>query len=95
MPGRKEAARSAVAEALRIDPRISLKAYAAYVCYYCNADPDRDLTAFRKAALPEKLSMSGAGPGVMGGVLLSKVLKVELPGFCGEASAYESKGVYA
>ena len=53
MLGREEQARSAAAEVLRINPRFSLKAFAAHVPYYSKADLDRDLTAFRKAGLPE------------------------------------------
>jgi len=51
--GREEEARSAAAEVLRINPRFSLKAFAAHVPYHSKAVLDRDLTAFRKAGLPE------------------------------------------
>ncbi len=53
MLGREEEARSAAAEVLRINPRFTLKAFAAHVPYRNNAYLDRDLTAFRKAGLPE------------------------------------------
>jgi TolB-like protein/class 3 adenylate cyclase/Flp pilus assembly protein TadD len=53
MLGREEEARSAAAEVLRINPRFSLKAFAAHVPYHSKAVLDRDLTAFRKAGLPE------------------------------------------
>ncbi len=53
MLGREEEARSAAAEVLRINPRFTLKAFAAHVPYRSNAVLDRDLTAFRKAGLPE------------------------------------------
>ncbi|MCH9052237.1 MAG: tetratricopeptide repeat protein, partial [Proteobacteria bacterium] len=53
MLGREEEARSAAAEVLRINPRFSLKAFAAHVPYRSKAVLDRDLTAFRKAGLPE------------------------------------------
>ncbi len=53
MLGREEEARSAAAEVLRINPRFSLKAFAAHVPYRSTAYLDRDLTAFRKAGLPE------------------------------------------
>ena len=53
MLGREEEARSAAAEVLRINPRFSLRAFAAHVPYRSKAVLDRDLTAFRKAGLPE------------------------------------------
>ena len=53
MLGREEEAGAAAAEVLRINPRFTLKAFAAHVPYRNNADLDRDLAAFRKAGLPE------------------------------------------
>ncbi len=53
MLGREEEARSAAAEVLRINPRFSLKAFAAHVPYRSTGYLDRDLTAFRKAGMPE------------------------------------------
>jgi TolB-like protein/class 3 adenylate cyclase len=53
MLGREEAARAAAAEVLRINPRFTLKAYAAHVPYNSKEALERDLAAFRKAGLPE------------------------------------------
>ena len=53
MLGRDEEARAAAAEVLRINPRFTLKAYAAYVPYNSDAHLERNLEAFRKAGLPE------------------------------------------
>ncbi len=53
MLGREEEARAAAAEVLRINPRFTLKAYAAHVPYISKEYLERKLTAFRKAGLPE------------------------------------------
>jgi adenylate cyclase len=46
-------AKAAVAEVLRINPRFTLRAFAAHVPYRSKIDLDKDLAAFRKAGLPE------------------------------------------
>ena len=53
MLGRDDEARAAAADVLRINPRFTLKAYAAYVPYHTDEHLERDLKAFRKAGLPE------------------------------------------
>ena len=53
MLGRDEAARAAAAEVLRINPRFTLRAYAAHVPHRTTEVRDRYLAAFRKAGLPE------------------------------------------
>jgi adenylate cyclase len=53
MLGREEEAGAAAAEVLRINPRFTLKAFAAHVPFRNKEIPERDLTAFRKAGLPE------------------------------------------
>jgi adenylate cyclase len=53
MLGQEEEARAAAAEVLRINPRFTLKAYAAHIPYISKEYTERKLTAFRKAGLPE------------------------------------------
>jgi hypothetical protein len=53
MLGRTEEARAAATDVLRINPDFTLQAYAAHVPYRNRTDVERDLTAFRKAGLPE------------------------------------------
>ena len=53
MLGREEEAGAAAAEVLRINPRFTLKAYAAHLPYINKEHLDQSLTAFRKAGLPE------------------------------------------
>ena len=52
MLGRTEEARAAAAEVLRINPDFTLQAFVAHVPYRNRADAERDLTAMRKAGLP-------------------------------------------
>ena len=51
--GRSDDARAAAAEILRINPRFTLKAYAAYVPYSDPADLERRLEQLRTAGVPE------------------------------------------
>ncbi len=53
MLGREEEAGAAAAEVLRINPRFTLKAYAAHLSNINKEHLDQTLTAFRKAGLPE------------------------------------------
>ncbi len=53
MLGREKEAREAAAEVLRINPRFSIKAYTAYVPFTTKEYLDREVSAFRKAGIPE------------------------------------------
>ena len=51
--GQEDEARAAASEVLRINPRFTLKAWSAHVPYNNKEMRERNLTAFRKAGLPE------------------------------------------
>lgn len=53
LSGREAEARAAAAEALRLNPKFTLRAYEGFVVYKNRSDMERDLMAFRKAGLPE------------------------------------------
>ncbi len=53
MLGREKEAHEAAAEVLKINPRFSIKAYTAYVPFTTKEYLDREVSAFRKAGIPE------------------------------------------